>query len=196
MMFLASSNRDKIREISTLLGNRGGGLKSLEDFNLDSPEESGKTFSENALLKARFGFEKTGLTTLADDSGFCLETLGNFPGIFSGRFAKEQGGFENAAKTLHGILGDRSRKAHFITVVAIVYVDRAGKTEEHLFEGRVNGCLCYPPRGKNGFGYCSCFKPDGFNFTYGEMDDRSRMGHSHRAIALSGLVKFLESRER
>ncbi|MDR1494486.1 MAG: hypothetical protein LBI29_00415 [Rickettsiales bacterium] len=195
-MFLASSNEHKIKEISTLLGGAGIELKSLKDFNLDSPEESGRTFEENALLKARFGFERTKLTTLADDSGLCLEALGDFPGIFSGRFAQEYGGFENSAKILYHILGNRSKKAYFMTTMAIIYPSSAGGLEERLFEGRIDGFLCWPPRGKNGFGYCSCFRPRNLDITYGEMDSQLRVEHNHRALAIGKLMKFLETRKK
>ncbi|MDR1425671.1 MAG: hypothetical protein LBI70_01590 [Rickettsiales bacterium] len=190
-MFLASSNEDKIREISILLGDIGIELKSLEDYHLKSPKESGKTFEDNALLKARFGFRKTGLTTIADDSGFCLEALNGFPGIFSGRFAQNNGGFENAAKLIRDKLGDRSGRAFFITVVALVQADGLGGQKEYIFDGKVDGYFCYPPRGTNGFGYCSCFMPDNFKITYGEMDSQLRMSTNHRAVALGKLREFL-----
>ncbi|MDR3078723.1 MAG: hypothetical protein LBU15_01655 [Rickettsiales bacterium] len=193
-VFLASANENKVKEISLLLGTLGIGLKSLVDFNLESPEETGETFRENALLKARFGFEKTKLTTLADDSGFCLEALDNFPGIFSGRFAQERGGFENAARLLHRIVGDGSKKAHFTTTVAIIYRNAVGKLEERVFDGTVEGQLCYPPRGSNGFGYCSCFMPSGSSVSYGEMEDRLRIRTNHRAQAFGKLLEFLGDR--
>jgi XTP/dITP diphosphohydrolase len=191
-ILIASSNEDKIREISILLENIAIELVSLEDFGLEPPEESGKTFMENALLKAKFGFERTNLTTIADDSGFCLEALDGFPGIFSGRFAREHGGFESAAELINEMLGGaKSRKAYFITTMAIVRPDKSGKLEEHAFEGRIDGHFCYPGRGSNGFGYCSCFVPSGFDITYGEMENQMRIKHNHRASALGKLKKFL-----
>ncbi|MDR2078074.1 MAG: non-canonical purine NTP pyrophosphatase [Rickettsiales bacterium] len=190
-MFLASSNYSKIREISAIVENFGISLKSLLDLGLESPEESGKTFEENALLKARFGFEKTGLATIADDSGFCVKSLGGFPGIFSARFAEKNGGYHGAAKLLNELLKGEDKKSYFVTLVAFVGRNTSGRLEEHTFWGKVGGKFVYPPRGNNGFGYCPYFMPVGSNVTYGEIDNLQRAENNQRSIALRKFADFI-----
>jgi XTP/dITP diphosphohydrolase len=194
-MFLASSNKNKIREISLPLKSMAINLKSLEDVALESPDESGKTFEENALLKADFGFEKTGLPTIADDSGFCIESLRGFPGIFSGRFAEKNGGYQRTMRLLNELLKNENKKSYFIAVIAFIDRNSSGKMEKHIFRGRVDGNFVYPPRGNNGFGYCPCFMPDGSGITYGEMDNERRMESNHRSVALNKFIEFIRKRE-
>jgi XTP/dITP diphosphohydrolase len=195
IMLLASSNNNKIEEISALLEEMGIALRSFRDIGLESPDESGRTFEENALLKARFGFEKTGLATIADDSGFSIRSLGGFPGIFSGRFAERKGGYDRAARLLNELLGDGERKSYFVTVIAFVSRNSSGKVKEHVFWGKIAGNFLYPPRGSNGFGYCPYFMPDGNSITYGEMDNKRRIESNHRSIALGKFKEFIRNAE-
>lgn len=95
-IILASNNANKIKEIGELLKPFNVEVKSLKELGLGDPTEDGKDFAENALIKARYAFEKTGLPSLADDSGFCISSLNDFPGLCSARFAEASGGYEEA----------------------------------------------------------------------------------------------------
>lgn len=203
--FLASGNKNKIEEISKFLQEFDIGLKSFMDFpSLEQPEEDGKTFRENAIIKAVHGFKNTGLPTIADDSGFIVDALGDLPGIRSARFADEFGGYPQAMAELERLLGSNpNRNAHFITALAFVHDDsetsgrgpalREPKIE--IFEGIKSGEFTYPPRGSNGFGYCPCFTPDGGDLTYGEIPNEERCGSNHRFFALKKFRDFLETKE-
>jgi len=193
---LASNNKNKIEEIKSLLSNFGVEIKSLKDLNLDDPIENGKDFKENSLIKARYAFEKTGLPTLADDSGFCIDILNDFPGLFSARFAKASNGYENAFKIINQCLEETNNKdAHFTTCLSFIY-NSNDKIIEKIFEGKLEGQFTYPPRGNNGFGYCPCFTPKNYTQTFSEMTDDFRSKINHRAIALNKFIEFFKSMEQ
>lgn len=187
-LILASNNANKIKEIRELLKEYNIEVKGLKELGLGDPVEDGKTFQENALIKAKYAFEKTKLPTLADDSGFCIDSINNFPGLCSARFAEAVGTYPEAMKILNDCINQNDKKAHFTTCLA--FIDEQGR--EYIFEGVLDGEFVYPPRGTNGFGYCSCFTPKGCSETFGEMSNEKRIKINHRAIALKKFLEFLK----
>ncbi|HEX8525972.1 RdgB/HAM1 family non-canonical purine NTP pyrophosphatase [Allosphingosinicella sp.] len=205
-LVIASHNEGKVREIRALLGPYGIEPVSAAELDLPEPDEIGVDFIENADLKARQAADLSGLPALADDSGLCVEALGNRPGIFSARWAladprvpAEAGPGEVQGERDFGLamrrvqeqlekLGpDASRNAHFVCALAIVWPD--GRAE--WFEGRVDGTLVWPPRGDKGFGYDPMFQPAGRDQTFGEMEPDEKHSISHRADAFAKLVERL-----
>jgi XTP/dITP diphosphohydrolase len=189
-LLIATKNKGKISEISEKLSKLQIKLKNLLDFpNLEEPAETGESFSENAILKAKSYALQTGLWALADDSGLEVEGLGGKPGIFSARYAGEKASDEeNIRKLLHELKGIENRKARFVCVMALC--NEKGETK-FLAEGVCNGIITSEPRGKNGFGYDPIFIPDGFESTFGELSVEIKQQISHRAEALKKIISFL-----
>ena len=204
---IASHNQGKVREIAELLGPYGVEPVSAAELGLPEPDEIGATFIDNADLKARAAADLTGLPALADDSGLCIEALGDRPGIFSARWAlagdprvPPEGGpgevegerdfglaMRRIQESLEAAGPDASRNAHFVCALALCWPD--GHSE--WFEGRVDGTLVWPPRGDRGFGYDPMFVPAGRDLTFGEMDPAEKHSISHRADAFRKLVDAL-----
>lgn len=186
-LLIASHNPGKVREIADLLGRHVAHFPSAADHGVPEPEETGTTFVENAVLKARHAADATGLPALADDSGLAVAALGGAPGIYSARWAEGPGGrdFGRAMARVEAELGDAAdRRAHFVCALALAWPD--GHVE--AVEGRVDGTLVWPPRGGRGFGYDPVFLPDGRNQTFGEMAPEDKHAISHRADAFAKLV--------
>ncbi len=187
---IASSNENKIKEFQEIL--KPFDIKVIPYQKLLKKdveiEESGKTFSDNAKIKAEAICEMTGLPTFADDSGFCIKELDCFPGVFSARFAEEVGGYQNAFEEIRKRLNGKCSDAKFVSVIAF-----ARKNEKTIcFEGTCYGFTIFPPRGENGFGYDSIFVPNSFGRTFAEMTSEEKNLISHRAIATSKFLEFLE----
>ena len=189
-ILVASTNKNKICQIEKKLSPLGIEILNMSDFNVEEPIENGKNYEENAIIKAENAFLRTGIPSVADDSGFELEYLNGFPGVVSARFAEACGGYERTFEVLNKCLTE-NKKAYFITYIALVYSEN-GKTIRKTFEGRLSGEFVFPPRGNNGFGYCPCFKPCGYEKTMAEISDDLREKINHRAIALDNLYKFLK----
>lgn len=205
-LVIASHNEGKVREIRELLGPYGIEPVSAAELDLPEPDETGVTFIDNADLKARAAADLSGLPALADDSGLCVEALGDRPGIFSARWAIVDPHVDPAADPGHvegprdfnfamrrvndeleSLGEDVSRDAHFVCALAVCWPD--GHSE--WFEGRVDGTLVWPPRGGRGFGYDPMFAPAGRAETFGEMDPAEKHAMSHRADAFRKLVAAL-----
>ncbi len=191
-LLIATHNQGKVAEFDELLSGLNVTLKSAADFDLPEPEETEDTFIGNALLKARAAVEATGLPCLADDSGICIEALEGAPGIHSARWAETENGerdFNAAMQKVHDKLNgiDGTQSTYFIAVLALVYPD--GTSE--IFEGRVNGKLCWPARGKKGFGYDPIFIPTGHEITFAEMEPSEKQAMSHRASAVEKFKNYL-----
>lgn len=187
---LCSGNPGKVKEIRELLPP-GIELATLADFNLpkDLPE-TGRTFAENALQKARLGHQESGLPAIADDSGLEVEALGGAPGVDTAFYAgAEKDDKANVAKLLRELEGVADRRARFRTVIALV--DGEG---EHLFEGEVQGRIALEARGANGFGYDPVFMPESSEFTFGELPAETKNAISHRSHAVWKLARFLAER--
>jgi len=183
-LVVASHNPGKVREISDLLSPYGFEVVSAAELALPEPEETGKTFAENAILKARFAAEGSGLPALADDSGLVVPALGGVPGIYSARWAGPKKDFKTAMKKVIDELGDKDPAAHFFCALAVAWPD--GHAEG--FEGRVDGELTWPMRGDKGFGYDPIFVPEAFEITFGEMDPVQKHAMSHRANAFKKFI--------
>jgi XTP/dITP diphosphohydrolase len=191
-LLLCTGNPGKVAELRALLPS-GMDLLSLTDAGLplDLPE-TGDTFAANALEKARFAFERTGLRCIADDSGLEVTALGGAPGVYSARYAgpvKNDG--ENMARLLRELDGKEDRSARFRTVIALI-----DGTGEHLFDGEVRGSITTAPRGSNGFGYDPVFLPEMSDLTFAELDAKMKNAISHRGQAVWKLVRWLSERQR
>ncbi len=186
-LVVASHNAGKVREIMALLGPYGVEPVSAADLDLPEPEETGTTFRDNALLKARQAADLSGLPALADDSGLCVDALNGDPGIFSARWAGESKDFAAAMLRVEANLAeieDAPRDAHFVCALALCWPDG----DEVEVEGRVDGTLVDPPRGDRGFGYDPMFVRSGDTQTFGEIDPDLKHRVSHRADAFAKLV--------
>lgn len=179
---LATHNIGKVKEMQTMLDPFGITVFSANDLKLSEPEENGKTFVENAKIKALCAAKEANMPALADDSGLCVHALDNRPGIYSARYNEpKKNGFMYAMEKLNEELGDqKDRSAHFSCAIVIAWPD--GQTEE--FEGKVNGTLCWPPKGEKGFGYDPMFVPDGYQLSFAELPAEEKNKISHRARAL------------
>jgi len=186
-LIFASNNEHKIKEIRSILG-KSIMVMSLRDMNIeeDIPEEE-PHLEGNALSKARYIHNITGMNVFADDTGLEVESLGGQPGVKSARFAGESKDFSANIDKLLTMLGTQSnRQARFRTVIALIYNDK-----EHLFEGIVEGSIIHERRGNEGFGYDPVFVPEGKTKTFAEMDLSEKNTVSHRARALEKLRTFL-----
>lgn len=193
---LATHNAHKIDEFQSILG-AGAGAGAIDVVGYDGPEprEDGGSFAENALIKARAAALHTGLPSLADDSGLCVDVMNGAPGIFSARWAgSKRGDAANLSLLLEQLddVPNDFRTCYYVCVIAVVIPDGEGMTaQEFVVEGRWSGSLSREPRGSNGFGYDPIFIPRGSESTAAEMDSATKNAQSHRARALVELQKAL-----
>ena len=191
-LVLASSNRGKLAELAGLLSPSGYELVAQSDLGFGDAEETGTTFIENALLKARHAARASGLPALADDSGLVVDALGGEPGLRSARFAGAHGNdaANNALllERLHGVLA-ADRSAHFYCV--LVLLRHADDPQPLIAEGSWPGRILDAPRGANGFGYDPLFLPDGLEVSSAELDAAVKNRISHRGRALARLRERL-----
>ena len=180
VLVVASHNKGKVREIFDLLAPYGIAVKGAAELGLAEPEETGTTYAENAILKARAAATVAKCYALADDSGLSVTALGGDPGIYSARWAGSPRDFGVAmTKVEQALAGKSDRSARFVCCLALS--DAEGQVE--TFEGEVRGHLEFPPRGSNGFGYDPIFVADGMSETFGEIDPGYKHTISHRANA-------------
>jgi XTP/dITP diphosphohydrolase len=194
-LLIATGNKGKIVEFRSLLASLPLRLRNLAEFpDIKEVEETGTTFSENAILKARGYAGQTGLWTLADDSGLEVDALDGAPGVFSARYGGEGLTDSERVKRLLEELSECAepeRHARFICVIAIA--DPQGQIA-HLSTGRCEGRIIHAPRGTGGFGYDPVFAPQGFNQTFGELSPEIKQSISHRALAMQAARSFLVNR--
>ncbi|MEZ5982585.1 MAG: RdgB/HAM1 family non-canonical purine NTP pyrophosphatase [Parvularculaceae bacterium] len=186
-LVVASHNAGKVREINELIAPIGMSAVSAGELGLPEPEETEKTFTGNAILKAKAASEASGLPALADDSGLEVAALGGAPGIYSARWAGEERDFKAAMRRVEAALdevGAEDFSARFVCALALAWPD--GHVE--VFEGEVRGALVFPPRGDRGFGYDPIFLAEGETETFGEMAPEKKHAMSHRADAFRKLV--------
>jgi XTP/dITP diphosphohydrolase len=182
-LVLATHNEGKLEEFRALLAPFGVEVTSVGELGLPSPEETGETFRENALIKALAAVSATELPCLADDSGLCVDALGGEPGVHTADWAGPQRDWAAAMAKLEarlqaaGATAETDRRATFVSYLCLLWPD--GHTEE--FEGRVDGTLVWPPRGTFGHGYDPMFRPDGSPVTFAEMAEEEKNRRSHRA---------------
>ncbi len=188
----ATGNPGKIMELSRLLADFPIKLRTLSDFeNISEVEETGTTFSENAILKAKGYALQTNCWAIADDSGLEVEALGNKPGVFSARYgSKDMPQSEKNDLLLNELkmTGQENRQARFVCAIAIS--DELGNIV-NLSEGICVGNLAIEPRGENGFGYDPIFIPVGFDQSFAEIPESIKNQISHRAIAIDKIAGFL-----
>ncbi len=195
-LLIGTGNQGKIREIQLAFHDLPLKLRLLEEFpNISTPEESGDTYAENAIIKAQSYADQTGLLALADDSGIEVAALNGDPGVRSARFGG--GGMSDADRTrllLAKLDGTENaeRAAEFICVVAIA---QPGRGVINLERGTCPGTIAREPNGEGGFGYDPVFIPDGYQLTFGQLPNSLKNQISHRAKALIATRRFFaESR--
>ena len=188
-LIIASNNKHKIYEIKKILGSRFENILSLKEAGIDHETvEDGKTFIENARKKSSEISKISGLPTLADDSGICVDALGGAPGIYSARFAGVHGDDEkNNDLLLQKLSGVSDRRAHYTAAMVLTFPDG----REIAVEGYMYGTIINERRGSRGFGYDPLFVPDGEIRTVAEMTDEEKNAISHRANALKLVLERL-----
>lgn len=194
-LVIATHNAGKLKEISALLAPYGMNCISAGSLGLPEPAETGTSFAENALIKARAAAEASQIVALADDSGLSVDALGGRPGVYTADWAERQW-FEGdpgrdwymAMGKVEGLLAQQGpnvdRSAHFSCTLALAWPD--GRYA--IYEGRAKGALTWPPRGTLGFGYDPVFVPEGRTQTFAEIDPAEKHAISHRADAFAMLV--------
>ncbi len=183
----ATNNAHKLSEVKAVLGD-GYELVTLREVGIteDIPE-TGETLDENASIKARYVYERTGLDCFADDTGLEVTALNGAPGVRSARYATDGHDFAaNNAKLLRELEGKDDRSARFRTVISLI---RNGV--EQRVEGIVEGTIATSLSGSEGFGYDPLFIPEGHNITFAEMSAEEKNAISHRGRAVAALVKIL-----
>lgn len=190
-LIFATNNSHKLSEIKHIFNHKGLvnieliGLKDL-GFSEDI-DETETTLEGNALLKAKFIYQKFGLNCFADDTGLEVDALNGRPGVYSARYAGEGCSYnDNVVKLLGELEGLENRSAHFRTVMALII-----NGDEYLFEGRVDGKIISQKRGNQGFGYDPVFLPDGFDQTFAEMEPGIKNSISHRFRVLDQMIDSL-----
>jgi XTP/dITP diphosphohydrolase len=183
-LVIASRNKGKVREIAEILSGLPFEVVSIADYpNAPEVEETGSTFEENAVLKAKAGAQQTGELTLADDSGLVVDALNGAPGIYSSRFAGEGASDRDLWCKLLGLMydiPDEKRTARFVCAVAIASPEGKVLT----CEGKCEGVIAHEPRGEGGFGYDPVFLVSEYNQTMAELPAETKNKISHRAGAL------------
>jgi len=189
-LIFASSNKNKIKEISSILPSHIK-LSGLEEVGITTEiPEPGTTIKENSFLKAQFVIDflkNNNASVFADDSGLEVSALNGAPGVYSARYAGiPKNDVENNNKLLRDLKNSTDRKARFVTVITLIL-----NGEVHYFEGDIKGTIAFEPRGKNGFGYDPLFIPQGYRSTFAELSAETKNEISHRALAVKKLVAFL-----
>ena len=184
----ATHNAHKVSEVQAVLGSEYQLVTATEAGITEEIPEAQPTIEGNALQKARYVYEHTGLNCFADDTGLEVEALNGAPGVYSARYAGEHVSYaDNNVLLLKNLAGCENRKARFRTVIALI-VD--GK--EYLFEGVIKGEIIQEKRGDSGFGYDPIFKPEGYQQTFAELGNEIKNKISHRALAVQKLCEFLQ----
>lgn len=192
-ILLATRNRHKIKEYEELLARHVSGIEllSLDDVGLEGEvEETGSTFHENAMIKARWG-ATSGYLTIADDSGLMVTALGGAPGVHSARYAGEHGNdAANNALLLKNLEGVADRSAAFVCCIACAYPNGDGSSD-FVAQGVAPGEILCEPRGEGGFGYDPLFWYDPLGKSFAELTLEEKNTVSHRAIAVAALAEKL-----
>lgn len=193
-LIIASNNKGKIREYKDIFEPFGFEVRSQGEENIRlEVEETGTTFAQNAVLKARAIYEISRCCVISDDSGLEVEALGGEPGLYSARYKGLETEHERRLAVLVGLEGSDNRKARFVT--CICFIDETG--EEHLFTGTWNGEIALREEGTNGFGYDPIFiSEDGNGKTTASLPISFKEEHSHRAKAVRKLLAWLRSDPR
>ncbi len=191
---IATNNAHKLREIRAILENDTRAFLSMEEAHIHTdPEETGTTFEENALIKARAACAASGLPAMADDSGICVDALNGAPGIHSARYCPgtDRERTEFLLKNMENV-PDGQRQGRFVSAIACVYPDGT----EFTVRGECEGVILREIRGEGGFGYDPVFFSPGDGCTFAEMPQARKNEISHRARALAAMKAALEARGR
>jgi len=191
-ILIGTNNRGKLREIADLLPKKVK-VFSTKDFNLKSPNETGKTFKSNALIKAKYFSKKTNLICLSDDSGLEIDVLKKKPGIYSARWGGKKSDFNKAMQRVYKELDKKDKEwrtkkvsARFICALVIYWPNR----KKIYSLGKVSGKISKTKKGKNGFGYDPIFIPNGHKRTFAEMSKSYKYKIDHRAKAFKKIKRF------
>jgi XTP/dITP diphosphohydrolase len=191
-LVLASGNAGKVRELAAMLAPLGHDVVPQSAFQIETPPETGATFLENAMLKARHAARMSGLPALADDSGIEVDALGGRPGIYSARYAGEgatdQQNLKKLLDELQGVSVDRRAARYQCVVVLTRMADDPAPVVAH---GTWQGRIVAEPCGTGGFGYDPIFQPEGLHVTAAELAPEDKNARSHRGQALRALVEEL-----
>ena len=187
-LVFATNNKHKLEEVRDIVGDRVE-ILSLNDINCnDEIPETADTLQGNALIKARYIYEKYGVDCFADDTGLEVEALDGAPGVYSARYAGEECDSEaNMQKLLQNLTGKSERNAQFRTVIALII-----NGEEKLFNGVVKGEISTGKMGDSGFGYDPIFIPEGFSQSFAQMSSEMKNSISHRYRATEQLSNYLK----
>lgn len=191
-ILFATNNAHKLTEVQAVLGDSYTLVTPRDCGVTEEIPETQPTLEGNALQKARYLYERTGLDCFADDTGLEVEALGGAPGVHSARYATDGHDFAaNNRLLLQNLAGEENRRARFRTVVALILGGR-----EYLFEGVVEGQIIDRETGHEGFGYDPLFRPDGYDRTFAQMTTEEKNAVSHRARAVRKLAAFLHENVR
>jgi XTP/dITP diphosphohydrolase len=188
-ILIGTHNKGKIKEISYLLNKK---IKKITPFqlNLRSPRETGKSFKSNSELKAKYFFKRSKISTISDDSGLCVDCLDGRPGIYSARWAKKHGSFEQGMKKIIALVKNKNKnkkikntKAKFICSLTFYFSPTKKITTIGIVEGNISERIL----GKNGFGYDPIFIPKGKKLTFSQMNKRKKILMDHRFVAFKKL---------
>ena len=188
VVLIATHNKGKAKEFKELFSKYEITTKFSHQFGIQEPEETGKTFKENSIIKAKSASDK-GFVVVSDDSGLCVDCLDGKPGIFSARVANQLGGWSNAMKKIYNEVRDKRTgnfSAKYVCSLSILFMNQ----KIYSYLGEINGKITWPPKGKNGFGYDPFFKPNNSEKTFGETSKEMKMSIDHRSIAFEKMMKF------
>lgn len=188
-LVLATHNPAKISELTAMLSPYGVKITSAAELGLEEPEETGVTFQENALLKAKFVAEASGKPALADDSGICFPALGGFPGVDTAPYRQSFGSLDECFQDLHQRLKKVNDTRAYVHCSLCLYHPDG---HHQFFEGQINGTFIYPVRGSSteGYHFDIVFQPDGYDLTYAELGTELKNQISHRARSFQ---KFIDT---
>ena len=190
-ILIGTNNTGKYKEISALLPKEVKKY-SLKEFKIASPEETGKNFKENSLIKASYFSRKTNLICLADDSGLEIELLNGAPGIYSSRWSGRKNNFDRAIKKVFDAMNsidknwNNETKARFVCCMTLYWPNGKSYSVQGIVEGKISKIK----KGKNGFGYDPIFIPEGYTKTFGQMKPKMKMLIDHRSKAFLKIKKF------
>ncbi len=191
-LLVATNNQGKLKEFNEILGELGIECVSLKEMGISvDVEETGATFLENALLKAKEIYKIAKIPTISDDSGLMVDALGGEPGVYSARYAGEPSDDnKNMDKLLSNLQGEKNRTARFKSVIAAVF----SEDDVLVSEGECEGVIIDEKRGENGFGYDPIFYVESLGKTFAQMTDQEKNSLSHRGNAIRALKEQLKKR--
>ena len=190
-ILIGTHNKGKVKEISYLLNKKIKKISPIQ-LKIKSPIENGKNFQSNSELKAKYFFRKSKIVTISDDSGLCIDCLDGKPGIFSARWAKKYGGFNQAMLKIIQLIKNKNKnkktrntKAKFVCSLTLYLSSK----KKFTTTGEINGNISNKILGNNGFGYDPIFIPTGYNLTFRQIGKRKKMLMDHRFIAFKKLKR-------